>query len=458
MRRRKLLAGLGGLAGAGGIFGSAAFSRTAASRDLTVAVAEDDTALLRLEASGSPNGEFARQLDSGTLALDFTESDQGGQGVGTDSVYEFDDVFRVTNQGTQPVFVWGTFGGAAGDLTPDGSDTDVWLYPNDSRDTRLRDSDDAVIRLGAGETARIGVHVDTHEVTSDQDLTLTLNAGAEKPDGSSVTEPVRRTFTVGDGSDADYGGLQAAIDAASAGDRIEVTAGEYGPYEPPTSLKPASYDIADPSGLVIEGQGSAPGDVLINGSFAVTVSAASGNGLTIRNLSINSGGTNSNGITVTSDGGPTPGGIRFQNVRIEGHDFTELTFPDGVDGLTIENTKLAAAGLGTGGPDGLYVANTAKNVEIAQSVFQNNSDNGIELVGLDAASDVTITDSNFTYNGAYGIEAPDDVAVVEAVGCYYGGESDGPLDTDNRNGDGKFTGNVTNTNEADDSINAAGPS
>ena len=447
MRRRKLLAGLGGLAGAGGIFGSAAFSRTAASRDLTVAVAEDDTALLRLEPSGSPNGEFARQLNSGTLALDFTGSEQGGQGVGTDSVYRFDDVFRVTNQGTQPVYVWGTFGDAAGNLTPDGSDADIWLYPNDSRDTKLRDSDDAVIRLGAGEVARIGVHVDTHHVTSDQDLTLTLNAGAEKPDGSSVTEPI----DAGPISVAPEDNLQAALYEAQPGGTVELEPGTHRAIN--NGLSPTPFEVTDPGGLTIRGTGQSALDTTVTGSFEIDVTAPGGNGLTVQNLAVRpvddpTFDTGSSGFEIRAAGssGPTPSDVRFENVSIRNHTRSPalLSFPDGVAELTIRDSEIKSAGTGSGSLDGMEIRETATDVEILSSVFYNNENAGIAFENVTTVSNVSVEGSNVWFNNGDGIFGPPSSAgVVEVSGSYI-----------DLNGGDATTGNVTVSNAVNDPVDA----
>ena len=186
MNRRKFLATLGAAtAGTSGAVGTGAFTSVSADRNVSVQVADDADAFLAMERSSGPNGEFANPTGDGTIALDFTDTDAGGTGLGTDSIYEFDDVFRVTNQGTQPVYVWATFADASGSFTPDGSDADIHLYPNGDSDNRLRDSDDDVLYLGVGQSAGIGVYVDTTDVTTDQNLTMTINANAENPVSAS---------------------------------------------------------------------------------------------------------------------------------------------------------------------------------------------------------------------------------------------------------------------------------
>ena len=233
MNRRKFLATLGAAtAGTSGVVGTGAFTSVSADRSVSVQVADDADAFLAMKPSSGPNGEFAA-ADGGTIALDFTDTDAGGTGLGTDSVYQFDDVFRITNQGTQPVYVWATFSGASGNFTPDGPDTDIHLYPNGDSDDRLRDSDDDVLYLGVGQSAGIGVYVDTTDVTKDQELTMTINANAENPasgavvgGGGSPLGPVDGLVSywpldsIGDGTADDVvgdnnGTVQGAVSSAS---------------------------------------------------------------------------------------------------------------------------------------------------------------------------------------------------------------------------------------------------
>ena len=233
MNRRRLLAVFGAAAGASGILGTDAFTSVEADRSVSVEVADDADAFLSMEPSSGPNGEFAETTGDGTIALALTDTDAGGSGLGTDSIYEFDDVFRVTNQGTQPVYVWATFSGASGNLTPDGPDTDIHLYPNGDSDDRLRDSDDDVLYLGVGQSAGIGVYVDTADVTTDQSLTMSINADAENPasgavvgGGGSPLGPVDGLVSywpldsIGDGTAEDVvgdinGTVQGAVSSAS---------------------------------------------------------------------------------------------------------------------------------------------------------------------------------------------------------------------------------------------------
>lgn len=198
MKRRRLLIGLGSATGLAGVVGSGAFTSVRADRDVTVQTASDADAYLGMEPLQTPNGEaYATTTDENLIALEFTDTQAGGQGVGTDSVYDFHDVFQITNQGTQPVYVWATFADAQGDFTVGDPETDIWLYANGDPTDKLRDSEDDVLYLSVGASANIGVHVETDELEQDQELTITINANVENPaegdvvgdDGTTILGP-----------------------------------------------------------------------------------------------------------------------------------------------------------------------------------------------------------------------------------------------------------------------------
>jgi hypothetical protein len=107
MNRRKLLTTIGALSAGGAIVnGTGAFTSVEADRDVAVQVADDANAFLALEAIG-PNAPYTT-TSNGTLGIDLTSSNatgEGGQGVNTNAVTVFEDMFEVRNQGTQDVEV-----------------------------------------------------------------------------------------------------------------------------------------------------------------------------------------------------------------------------------------------------------------------------------------------------------------------------------------------------------------
>jgi len=102
MRRRKFLIGAGSFAAASaGAIGTGAFTQVTAQREIELAIQPDktDTAYLNF----SPVSDYA-EYDGGTLLLSFGNN---GTGTGLNSRANslFEDVFRIENQGTDPVDV-----------------------------------------------------------------------------------------------------------------------------------------------------------------------------------------------------------------------------------------------------------------------------------------------------------------------------------------------------------------
>lgn len=190
MKRRQLVAGLGTLAGGGGILmGTGAFTSVEADRDTSVAVATEDEAYLQLEPSpNTANGAFANQTSEShgnQLFLDFnnTVPDQDSEGPGQSSEYEFDDVFRITNQGTQTVYV------NISDVATHGGATTVRFYVRDgSGNRRFITPGSNDLEVGTGTTRNIGVYIDTGDesnystpIQDNGDATITANASSDDP-------------------------------------------------------------------------------------------------------------------------------------------------------------------------------------------------------------------------------------------------------------------------------------
>lgn len=108
MNRRQILASIGALGGGSALVtGTGAFTSVEANRDLSVQVADDSSALLRMAAAGEGNDEYVT-TDGGELGIDITSSnptDAGGQGVNADATTVIADLFEIQNQGTQEVAV-----------------------------------------------------------------------------------------------------------------------------------------------------------------------------------------------------------------------------------------------------------------------------------------------------------------------------------------------------------------
>jgi hypothetical protein len=123
MERRKFLIGTGALAsGSAAAVGTGAFTSVTADRDLTVNVSGDSSAFLAFDLEDEPNADYAQVNNSGDstleIALDgsLTDSDgnPSGDGVNEDAYTVIRDIFTITNQGTQDIYV-----GVDGSTLPD---------------------------------------------------------------------------------------------------------------------------------------------------------------------------------------------------------------------------------------------------------------------------------------------------------------------------------------------------
>ena len=170
MRRRNLLIGIGATAGAG-VIGTGAFSNTASDRQLTVTVGDDAAGLVSLKPHEGPNGAYA-DGSGDKLALTFGDESAA---LTPGSRYEFDETFRVGNQGTRTVYVWTEVESSAFD------DDALYVYRSDP-ETPF-DADNAT-QIGVGGDRVLGVYVDTAGVATDTyDATLTVHASDDPPEG-----------------------------------------------------------------------------------------------------------------------------------------------------------------------------------------------------------------------------------------------------------------------------------
>ncbi|WP_435118077.1 hypothetical protein [Halolamina sp. C58] len=188
MKRRRLLTGLAGVAGASSfVVGSGAFNFANVERSVSIGVADDAYAFLRLNERG---GGERSEIDSGTLEFSIPGDDEGDyptgestdpEGLGTDSVYRFGGdaahdetgLFAVRNQGTRPVEVYST------QETTDGVPS-VTMYNVDTGDLLTESSPSSQLGVGSGPLV-CGLEIDTHGVPirdEAYDIDLTINAVA----------------------------------------------------------------------------------------------------------------------------------------------------------------------------------------------------------------------------------------------------------------------------------------
>ncbi|WP_435359153.1 hypothetical protein [Haloarchaeobius sp. DFWS5] len=111
MERRKFIIGMGSLAAGGAAaMGTGAFTSVSADRGIRVHTPWDSDALLGLAPEDSPNSQYvvanqdAMEIDFGGGTNQIT--DNGAYGVNNEAVTIVRDMFKITNQGTQDVYVW----------------------------------------------------------------------------------------------------------------------------------------------------------------------------------------------------------------------------------------------------------------------------------------------------------------------------------------------------------------
>jgi hypothetical protein len=176
MKRRRLIAALGGvIAGGSTIFSTSAFTSVSAERSVSVSVADDDRAFLRLEplANRGIDGDSTLRSFSDGRTVGFEIPGNGGgenpnaEGVGLDSVYEFHDLLEVSNQGTQPVQVRSTYNGD--------NFADLALV-NDNGVLK-----DDPPKLSVGENINVGFIINTHG-SEIGEFNETLTIVADQPD------------------------------------------------------------------------------------------------------------------------------------------------------------------------------------------------------------------------------------------------------------------------------------
>ena len=166
MKRRDMFIMIGGLVSGGTILGTGAFSSVEANRTVSVKTADDLNAFLELNAleKTDRNGDVTGQSSSFGSIVQFNipglTNESDAEGVGLDSTYEFHDLLKIVNQGTQSVQVTSNYTGDAF--------TELALV-----------NDDGIVNeeLSVGESVTVGVLINTgNSSTGDFDETLTIVA------------------------------------------------------------------------------------------------------------------------------------------------------------------------------------------------------------------------------------------------------------------------------------------
>ena len=175
MKRRKFLAGASGVGlGGSGLIGSGAFSAVESQRQVTIQLAEDTDAYLGLDACGTINGDnFVGTDGQGHLTVDISEHSDAAnenrdvsepaEGVNSDSLTAFDNVFRICNQGKEDACVWIDAEVAEGLL--EDNDTSLptldFYVLDDDGDPRSILGEENSVKLPVGECFCVGIRVFT---------------------------------------------------------------------------------------------------------------------------------------------------------------------------------------------------------------------------------------------------------------------------------------------------------
>lgn len=193
MNRRKYLSLLGAGVASTLAIGSGAFTSVSAQRGLTVQVAPDAQALLRLKELGAGDGPFGvgRSADNAADRVEFSFPGPGQDeevGLGTDSVYEFDKdskepeeedpesgLLQIQNQGTQPVEVF----------SRQQTESNLVIELYDVKDSDKKALRESPLVLDIGEFVNVGFRIRTFEaVPREDDYDVTLTIIAQKPEDS----------------------------------------------------------------------------------------------------------------------------------------------------------------------------------------------------------------------------------------------------------------------------------
>ncbi len=388
MRRRKYLLGLGSLAAGGAAaMGTGAFTSVEADRTVNVKVAGDAEAYLGLQQTSNPNSQDYIHKDSGEITLALANSDNGGSGFNQRATTWIDDVLQVRNQGTQTINFWVKFNATEDGSTDfyDGDDSSgtIYFYPSD--DTEAKTSSDptplnkdqgsdeeSVLTLTPGESAKLGLYVDTHSLEKDEEsneLTATFYANVKEGEASQVD---------------DAGGDFAVVSNDGTGD-FDTTEGEVDEQTVTDNPLQAAIDEVSGSTIVIKDTDK-PIDIL----EPLTIPPEKDN-LELRGLNgkptVRYIGGKDNGEQGIDIRAPD---VTFENLDIEIHPGRDgigrnSPFTGGTSGITLRNT-------------GLTIRNTDMSLEAEDGVsFDSASVRLFQVKDTEDKGDGTITIENSSF-------------------------------------------------------------
>lgn len=206
MKRRKFIIGTGALAaGSAAAVGSGAFTSVAAERSVTVDVTGDDAALLALAPCDGPNGEYATGDGVGGTAPDDIGDDYQFElnipNLNPKAFTRIDDVFTISNLGTQSVVVYiQEFGDNTAEVDVGVRDSEIETGRTEGDTGEGIDGEDVFdasspsaptgsmlnkigIKIDEGETVKLGIYADT----SNGNVNDGLGESGHDPTGGGVS-------------------------------------------------------------------------------------------------------------------------------------------------------------------------------------------------------------------------------------------------------------------------------
>lgn len=251
--KRNILATIGGVSAIAGITsGTGAFSSIKAERGITVDVVGDASAFLALEPAAGPNGKYATVSTDGLLEVQISEENNRiqGEGVNLDARTNLGEVFRITNQGTQPVGVWIEHDSNYIEFTTNGK--------------RLDDSASPVF-VEAGNSLPVCILVNTRQYGEGTGTLLeevTIHADANPDSNHPAPRDINATRTIEDEAVLPRGSTIVTISIENIPDGVEVDVYEKFDVELGTAsfesasvndqgVSPSFVDLATGGGIVL---------------------------------------------------------------------------------------------------------------------------------------------------------------------------------------------------------------
>ena len=171
--RGKLFALVAVFAAIGLVTATGAFTTVSAQRTATVNTAGDANALLAMQPANTLNGQAYASNKSGTLKINLGSGTGNGnaEGVNKNATTVINNVFNITNQGTQTVAI---------SITPNGANPSAVTFYNGTVGSGANITGSNTATLTSGGSLSVSMKIDTHGLsnsgTSKLINSITVNA------------------------------------------------------------------------------------------------------------------------------------------------------------------------------------------------------------------------------------------------------------------------------------------